>query len=43
MKILDFDASITKIMTNPRIPDEDHENHENHGISRENHGTHKTI
>ena len=37
MKILELDASITKIMTNPRIPDEHHENHyENHRIPYEN-------
>ena len=36
MKILEFDASITKIMTNPRIPDEHHENHENRRIPYEN-------
>ena len=36
MKILEFDASITKIMTNLRIPVEHHENHENHRIPYEN-------
>ena len=32
MKILEFDASMTKIMTNPKIPNKHHENHENHRI-----------
>ena len=32
MKILEFDASITKIMTNLMILDEHHEIHENHRI-----------
>ena len=44
-KILAFDASITKIMTNPRIPIEHHENHENHRIPYDNfesHEKHKT-
>ena len=36
MKILEFDASITEIMTNPKIIDEHHENHENHRIPYEN-------
>ena len=36
MKVLEFDANITKIMTNPRIPDEHNENHENHRIQYEN-------
>ena len=36
MKILEFDASIMKIITNPRISDEPHENHENHKIPYQN-------
>ena len=36
MKILEFDANITKIMTNPKMPDEHHENHENHRIPYDN-------
>ena len=36
MKILELDANTTKILTNPMIPDEHHENHENHRIPYEN-------
>ena len=36
MKVLEFNANITKIMTNSRIPDEHNENHENHRIQYEN-------
>ena len=36
MKLLELDAIITIIMTNPRIPNEHHENHGNHRIPYEN-------
>ena len=36
MKIVEFDASITKIITNLKIINEFHENHENHKIPYEN-------
>ena len=41
MKILEFDASITKIITNRRIPVEHHENHENHRIPYDNFENHE--
>ena len=40
-KILAFDANITKIITNPEIPVEHHENHENHRILYENFESHE--
>ena len=41
MKILTFDANITKIITNPRIPVEHHESHENDIILYENFESHE--
>ena len=43
MKILEFDAIITKIITNLRIRGEHYENHENHVIPYDNFENHENI